>query len=555
MRDRLPLPLLCVIALIQSATSTAHAQSYALRFRADGESTVVPDSARLDVTGPLTVEAWVKPDPGIRDNWFNFIVSKQMMGTGYTLLTTGTGDHNRYQFETNRIVRGSSSPSIGEWTHVAGTWASGELRIYVNGALENTLSVPNRPSANDFPLWIGSSPFGADTNWRGTIDEVRVWDSARTPDQIAWDMQHYACGDESGLRAYYSFDEGGGQFARDVTGGAPSGWLGSTYSVDSNDPQWVAGMQLEGGLSATPPVKVHALLIGCNQTAWPTPITPIDYNGWKDVAALEFALNSLPNVETVETHIIDSNTTNSSALVKGYIESFESTVAPGETFLVFVGSHSINSGLWLQIDEEFLPYSDLASSLNKLNSGANKVVMLPGCYTGGAWFSLQNMDNTCLFAGAPDDKPAFLIPDPAFQEFPFEPWFDFTTQGMSTLALMMFTALWNTPWTGASADTNDNGLVTLEELSDFVEARDLPPLFDFRQWAEYTGEDWPILYEFGDLAPFSFDAQAYGTADLASAPLAGSGHVIPEPTGFVVWSLLGALGITVGWWRRRRQAA
>jgi hypothetical protein len=28
--------------------------------------------------------------------------------------------------------------------------------------------------------------------------------------------------------------------------------------------------------------------------------------------------------------------------------------------------------------------------------------------------------------------------------------------------------------------------------------------------------------------------------------------VIPEPSTFIIWSLLGALGVTVGWWRGRR---
>jgi hypothetical protein len=27
---------------------------------------------------------------------------------------------------------------------------------------------------------------------------------------------------------------------------------------------------------------------------------------------------------------------------------------------------------------------------------------------------------------------------------------------------------------------------------------------------------------------------------------------IPEPSTFIIWSLLGALGITIGWWRRRK---
>jgi len=32
-------------------------------------------------------------------------------------------------------------------------------------------------------------------------------------------------------------------------------------------------------------------------------------------------------------------------------------------------------------------------------------------------------------------------------------------------------------------------------------------------------------------------------------------YVIPEPSALIIWSLLGALGITVGWWRRRRRKA
>jgi MYXO-CTERM domain-containing protein len=31
--------------------------------------------------------------------------------------------------------------------------------------------------------------------------------------------------------------------------------------------------------------------------------------------------------------------------------------------------------------------------------------------------------------------------------------------------------------------------------------------------------------------------------------------VVPEPSTLIIWSLLGALGIAVGWWRRRRRAA
>ncbi len=40
----------------------------------------------------------------------------------------------------------------------------------------------------------------------------------------------------------------------------------------------------------------------------------------------------------------------------------------------------------------------------------------------------------------------------------------------------------------------------------------------------------------------------------ATGPLEVSGSSVPEPTALIVWSLLGSLGIALGWWRRRKAA-
>jgi len=44
------------------------------------------------------------------------------------------------------------------------------------------------------------------------------------------------------------------------------------------------------------------------------------------------------------------------------------------------------------------------------------------------------------------------------------------------------------------------------------------------------------------------------SADEVQALYRNPGGAVPEPSTMAVWSLLGALGITVGWWRRRRAA-
>jgi hypothetical protein len=235
--------LLSTGVLLLSRVLAVAEQSWALRYSYDNQQVFVEDSDSLDVTGPLTVEAWVKPEAGIQEKWLNFIVSKQMSGTGYTLLSSGFED-NHFYFEAGEAyvsaVSASQTP-LDQWVHVAGVWEAGELRIYVGGQLDGVQASPNVPEANELPLWIGASPFGGDTNWRGAIDEVRVWGVARTEAEIQWDMFHPLPGSEPGLRAYWNFDEGTGQVLHDLANGN-HGRLGESWESDGFDPEWVPGV-------------------------------------------------------------------------------------------------------------------------------------------------------------------------------------------------------------------------------------------------------------------------------------------------------------------------
>jgi Concanavalin A-like lectin/glucanases superfamily len=73
----------------------------------------------------------------------------------------------------------------------------------------------------------------------GTVDEVRVWDYARTQDEILSTLYVSLNGDEPGLIGYWPLDEGSGQIAADKSEHGRDGTLGSTPNVDENDPDWV----------------------------------------------------------------------------------------------------------------------------------------------------------------------------------------------------------------------------------------------------------------------------------------------------------------------------
>ena len=224
-------------------TSQVYSQtppSAALRFTADGQNVVVPHTNEVDtISAGLTIEAWVKPEAGILSRGYQSIVSKQLSGTGYMLAINNRANTPIPGFAFKAEVRGIqvtslSQPAIDGWQHVAAVWDDGQLKLYVNGQFDGVIDTGN-PIPNSFDLWIGSSPFGADTNWRGVIDEVRVWAVARTQEQIQSSMNQYLCGNETGLRAYWSFDEGQGQQLLDTVGQS-NGFISGA--------EWVPGVEL-----------------------------------------------------------------------------------------------------------------------------------------------------------------------------------------------------------------------------------------------------------------------------------------------------------------------
>src|SRR5262249_32542727 len=102
---------------------------------------------------------------------------------------------------------------------------------------------------------------GAPGGWYGfigQIDEVRIWNAVRTADEIQLDSAAPLTGTESGLAAYYRFDEGSGTTARDATPNHRDGTLGTS---GSNLPAWATatGQAIDLGASSIFPDGHEAL--------------------------------------------------------------------------------------------------------------------------------------------------------------------------------------------------------------------------------------------------------------------------------------------------------
>ena len=180
----------------------------------NGGSLVRQTTPSLNFTN-FTVEAWIYPTTF--NNWAG-IISKG----AFQLMTTNTGKL-AIMFEESWSWSWTQTPndvlSLNQWQHVAASYnaSTKETKLYVNGTLVHSWIrtqnyVPNF-SANALAIGTNngtgnqpSSPY--QRNFIGNIDEVKVWNAVRTDAQILANFDTELSGSETGLVAYYKFDQG-----------------------------------------------------------------------------------------------------------------------------------------------------------------------------------------------------------------------------------------------------------------------------------------------------------------------------------------------------------
>jgi len=149
--------------------------------------------ASLNLTSAVTVSAWIKLAAGGIDQK----VASNQGGTatdgGYKL---GVFTDNRIEFEIrtsanastlNRGVAGGTVLTPGVWYHIAGVYSQGNyIRTYVNGVLDRELTTTAVLGSSTGTFKVGGSFSGDGNFFNGLIDEVQVYKSALTTNQVAW---------------------------------------------------------------------------------------------------------------------------------------------------------------------------------------------------------------------------------------------------------------------------------------------------------------------------------------------------------------------------------
>ena len=198
------------------------------------------NNTSLDFGGnqPFTIEVWIQP---AAHNQSGAIVSKYAVPNDRRYLL---GLDNGVAYFVNPTDSLSASVNLQQnvWYHLAAAFNGLDMKIYVDGELKNSLSSAFPTGSSSTDVLIGAY-YRNDTtayHFEGKIDEVRIWNIARDSLAIQRDMRRILRGNETGLAAYWTFDDSSrsaagiaGDYAE---GGGNYGYIyGVRYQSDSSN--------------------------------------------------------------------------------------------------------------------------------------------------------------------------------------------------------------------------------------------------------------------------------------------------------------------------------
>ncbi|MGD1047645.1 MAG: LamG-like jellyroll fold domain-containing protein [Candidatus Krumholzibacteriaceae bacterium] len=178
---------------IYGAAWTAGKFGYALRFNGTSDYVEMPDASSLDITGAVTIEAWMRFE-SIQTDW-RVIVGKVNTTLNQSNYHLSKSADNKFNFGFNSTgeaggwhdgYSSNMTVSAGQWYYVAATYndAANEVRIYIDGVQDALYSCPYSLVTNDLPLRIGMNNNGLEA-LNATIDEVRITSRTLTQQEIA----------------------------------------------------------------------------------------------------------------------------------------------------------------------------------------------------------------------------------------------------------------------------------------------------------------------------------------------------------------------------------
>lgn len=143
----------------------------------------VSNESDFDITGPITVAAWVRAD--------------LFSGTYASFVTKGdVAWRLRYRPDISKLsfkCTGLSTEELlsdgallpNRWYHIAGVYTGSQLQLYINGTLNTSVSSAGSIGTNDYAVNLARNAQQAGRYFKGAIYDARVYNRALCPTEIS----------------------------------------------------------------------------------------------------------------------------------------------------------------------------------------------------------------------------------------------------------------------------------------------------------------------------------------------------------------------------------
>ncbi len=219
------------------ATNTTPAPNYALDFDGTNDYVSVPANASLNMyNSSFTIETWVKSSSNHSSAWKILLEYGNWQAGGYHL-----SSYNQNEIKVDFYGRSSVGATAtfdwtdGKWHHIAGVFdnTNNKLIVYIDGVKKQEVEENNAPGDAALNLGIGARGNGS-YFVNAEMDEIRIWNVARSQADIQANMCKKLAGNESGLVAYYQITDGSGTTLSDNSSNSNNGTL-----TNMDDTDWV----------------------------------------------------------------------------------------------------------------------------------------------------------------------------------------------------------------------------------------------------------------------------------------------------------------------------
>jgi len=175
----------------------------------------------------------------------------------------------------------------GQWYHIAFVMTTSDTEIFVNGASIGTTGNGINTAVTGANLCFGAANSSSTTElFEGELDEIRVWNTARTAAQISENMNTAISATTAGLLDYYPIDQdvlGAGNVGVYALKDYTSGYNGTLYNF-----RYAGAPALTSFTPDSGPAGTSVVLTGTNFTG----ATDVSFNG---VAAASYTRLAYPD--------------------------------------------------------------------------------------------------------------------------------------------------------------------------------------------------------------------------------------------------------------------